>query len=61
MNKFCHSCGAELNSWDTRCSKALVYKNALCERCIVKEYEISKDEFRDIMEHHFDLRPCRGI
>ena len=57
----CHSCGQELTSWDLRCSKSLAYKNPICEACIAREYDITTDELRDIMEDHFGMRPCQGL
>lgn len=59
--KHCHSCGHELTSWDLRCSKALAYKNPVCECCVAKEYDKTVDELRDTLEDYFGLRPCMGI
>lgn len=59
--KTCNLCGETLNSWDLRCSKALGYKNPICEICIAKEYGKTKEELREIMEEFFGLRPCLGI
>lgn len=57
----CHNCGKELNSWEKRCSKALAYQNAVCEKCISDEYGKTIDELRATMEHFFGMRPCQGI
>ena len=58
----CHVCGKEeTNSWDKRCSRALGYKNIVCEDCISKEYDVSVDELRDTMREHFGLIPWPGI
>jgi predicted amidophosphoribosyltransferase len=59
--QFCHSCDNELTSWDIRCSKALAYKNPICEKCIAKEYDKDIEELRAILEDHFGMRPCQGL
>ena len=61
LDEYCNICGRQLNSWDKRCSNALKYKNALCENCIGKEYDMSIEELRGTMEHFFGLRPFMGI
>jgi len=60
-SQYCHSCGQELTSWDIRCSKALVYKKPICEKCIAKEYDKTLDELRDTFEEYFGMRPCMGL
>jgi len=58
----CGNCGAELNTWDARVSKALGYRNIIvCEKCICEEYGVTKDELRDAMNERFGLVPCQGI
>ncbi len=58
----CPNCGTQLNSWDVKVSKALGYKKyQVCEGCICKEYDVTKDELRDQMEDYFGMRPCKGI
>jgi hypothetical protein len=57
----CHTCNLELTSWDLRCSKALKYRNPLCEKCIAQEYEITPAELRDTLEGHFGMTPCMGL
>lgn len=57
----CHACGEPVNAWDKRCSRALGYKNIVCESCIAEEYGISVGELRDTMQTHFGLVPCPGI
>ncbi len=58
----CPLCGRELNSWDDRASRALGYLSyQVCEDCLCKEYGKSQDEFRDILEDFFGMRPCAGI
>lgn len=57
----CHSCGKDVNSWDKRISRALGYKNIVCEECVAKEYDMTVDELRYTMKNHFGLIPCPGI
>ena len=57
----CASCDKKLNSWDKRCSKALGYKQPVCENCIAAEYDKTIDELRDVLEDFFGMRPCKGI
>ena len=57
----CGLCGRRLNSWDTRKSKALVYRYACCERCIAKEYDVDVEGLRRRMEHYFGMRPFMGL
>lgn len=57
----CNVCASEVNSWDKRCSRALGYKNIVCECCIAKEYDVTINELRRTMEEHFGLIPCPGI
>jgi hypothetical protein len=61
LDKNCNSCGAQLNSWDARLSKALAYKYQVCEKCIAKEYDMEVDALRNKMEDFFGMRPCQGI
>ena len=61
LDEYCPICGRQLNSWDKRSSKALAYKNAVCERCISREYDISEEELRAKLEDWFGMRPCMGI
>lgn len=60
-DRSCPVCGGEVNSWDKRCSRALGYKQIVCESCIAQEYEIDVGELRDTMKNHFGLIPCPGI
>lgn len=57
----CEKCDKKLNSWDKRCSKALGYKNPICESCIAKEYDMTVDELRSKLEDFFGERPCMGL
>lgn len=61
LDASCHSCGARLNSWDMKVSRALRYRNAVCEKCVAKEYGKEVGEVREIMEDFFGMRPCQGI
>lgn len=60
-DKFCNSCGDQLNSWDIRLSKVLAYKWPVCEKCIAKEYDMDQQQLRIKMEDFFGMRPCQGI
>ena len=57
----CPLCGGEVNSWDKRCSRALGYKQIVCEGCIATEYETTIEELRDTMIQHWGLLPCPGL
>lgn len=61
LGKPCHVCGAELNSWDARVSKALGYDKTTCEKCVAREYGKDVNEVRAILEDFFGMRPCQGI
>lgn len=61
IDEDCNCCGAQLNSWDSRLSKTLAYKNKVCEKCIAKEYDMDVDALRTKMEDFFGIRPCQGI
>ena len=58
----CHKCGTvPVNSWDKRVSRTLGYKHIHCEACIAKEYDISVEELRAVMQEHYGLVPCQGL
>lgn len=61
LDEKCPACDKRVNSWDKRLSKALGYKQIVCEKCIAKEYDITVEELRDISAHHFGLFPCMGL
>lgn len=61
LDESCNICGRQLNSWDKRVSKALVYRYACCEYCIAKEYDLDVEALRRRMEHYFNMRPCMGL
>lgn len=61
INENCELCGKQLNSWDKKSYTAFKLK-PMCEDCISSKcFDISLDEFRNVMEDYFGLRPCRGI
>lgn len=61
LDEYCNICGAQLNSWDARCSKALAYQKPICEKCMAKEYDRDVDSLRTYFENWFGMRPCLGI
>lgn len=61
LDKYCNCCEGQLNTWDAKLSKALAYKNPVCEKCIAKEYDMEVDALRNKMEDFFGIRPCIGI
>lgn len=61
LDRNCIECNERLNSWDAKLSKALQYQNEKCEKCIAKEYGITKEELRQTMQELFGLLPCQGI
>ncbi len=54
-------CGGDVNSWDKRCSRALGYRQIVCEGCISEEYQVTVENLRYVMKNHFGLVPCPGI
>lgn len=61
LDEECNVCGSRLNSWDAKISKALMYQNKVCEKCIANEYDMDVDSLRSYFEEVFDMRPCAGI
>ena len=61
LDKYCHACGEQLNSWDKRCSEALGYHFHVCEKCIAAEYDQTADELRYMLKSHFGMLPCLGL
>lgn len=57
----CPVCSGEVNSWDKRCSRALGYRQIVCEKCISCEYDVTVPQLRRTMQEHFGLLPCPGI
>ena len=57
----CNNCSRQLNSWDTRLSRALAYKFTVCETCIAKEYDMDVTAIRTYFEEVFSMRPCIGL
>lgn len=60
-DKKCNVCDKQLNSWDIKISKALMYKYEVCEKCVAKEYDMDVASLRSYFEEVFDMRPCVGI
>lgn len=61
IKEWCTSCGHQLNTWDKKCYSAFKLK-CLCEKCVSSEiFDITVDEFRDVMEEYFGMRPCKGV
>ena len=61
LDKECNNCGMQLNSWDSRLSKALSYEFPVCECCIAKEYDMDVAVLRSYFENVFGLVPCTGL
>lgn len=61
LEENCNICNAQLNSWDARLSKALMYKSPVCEKCIADEYDMDVDKMRTYFEEVFGMRPCAGL
>ena len=51
----CPVCGGDVNSWDKRCSRALGYRQIVCEGCISEEYQVTVENLRYVMENHFGM------
>lgn len=60
-DKKCNVCRAQLNSWNVKISKALMYKYEVCEKCVAQEYDMNVERLRSYFEEVFDMRPCAGI
>ena len=56
----CPVCGGDVNSWDKRCSRALGYRQIICEGCISEEYQVTVENLRYVMKNHFGLVRVRG-
>lgn len=61
LDEECNVCQKQLNSWDAKLSKALMYKHRVCEKCIANEYDMDVDKLRETMQELFGLLPCQGI
>lgn len=60
LDEACNRCGKQINSWDKRISKTLVYRYPCCEACIAEEYGWEVEALRAHFENIFDMRPCMG-
>lgn len=56
----CPVCGGDVNSWDKRCSRALGYRQIVCEGCISEEYQVTVENLRYVMETTLDWFRVRG-
>lgn len=61
LDEECVVCDSQTNSWDKRCARALGYHKPICEACMLKEYDVTVETFRRMMNHHFGLIPCLGL
>lgn len=61
LEKYCEYCGEQLNSWDERVGKALMFTYPICEACIADEYGMTKEYLRDTMSRRFGMHPCEGL
>lgn len=61
LDEECHVCDMKLNSWDAKLSKALMYQNRVCEKCIAKEYDMDVETLRSYFEEVFGMKPCAGL
>jgi hypothetical protein len=61
LDEECNVCASRLNSWDEKLSKALTYRNKVCEKCIANEYDMDVDALRTFFEEVFGMRPCAGL
>ena len=61
LDEECHICSSPLNSWDAKLSKALMYQNKVCEKCIANEYDMDVDKLRSYFEDVFGMKPCAGL
>ena len=56
LDEKCNICGQQLNSWDAKLSKALMYQNKVCEKCIANEYDMDVDKLRSYFEDVFGMK-----
>ena len=61
LDEDCNICGQQLNTWDARLSKTLMYQNNVCEKCIAEEYDMDVDKLRSYFEDVFGMKPCTGL
>lgn len=61
LDKKCNVCDQQLNSWDAKLSKTLMYQNSVCEKCIANEYDMDVDVLRSYFEEVFGMKPCAGL
>lgn len=61
LDEYCEYCNDQINSWDKRCAKALLFDFPICEKCIAEEYGMTVDYLRSRMEDRFHMKPCAGL
>lgn len=61
LDEKCNVCDRQLNSWDAKLSKTLMYQNPVCENCIANEYDMDVDALRSYFEEVFGMKPCAGL
>ena len=61
LDEKCNICDKQLNTWDAKISKALMYQSPVCEKCIANEYDMDVDSLRSYFEDVFGMRPCAGL
>lgn len=61
LDEYCEYCGEQINSWDKRIGKAMVFQFPICEQCIADEYGMTVDYLRSRMLDRFGMRPCEGL
>lgn len=61
LNEYCEYCGEQINSWDKRVAKTLLFQFTICENCIADEYGMTKEYLRNRMLDRFGMRPCEGL
>ena len=61
LDEYCEYCDRQMNSWDKRVGKALMFSFPICEDCIAEEYGMTKEYLRDAMLRRFGMHPCEGL
>lgn len=61
LDEYCEYCERQMNSWDKRVGKALMFQFPICEDCIAEEYGMTKEYLRDSMLRRFGMHPCEGL
>lgn len=61
IDEYCEYCEAQMNSWDKRVDKALLFQFPICENCIADEYGMTREYLRETMQRRFGMHPCEGL